>query len=51
MTTTIPASKQAVLRTSMGEITIALYDDMPVTAGNFESWCARASTTTSRSTG
>jgi peptidylprolyl isomerase len=37
MTTTIPASKQAVLRTSMGEITIALYDDMPVTAGNFES--------------
>lgn len=37
MTTTIPASKQAVLRTSMGDITIALYDDMPVTAGNFES--------------
>ena len=36
MTTTIPASKQAVLKTSMGEITIALYDDMPVTAGNFE---------------
>ncbi len=36
MTTTIPASKQAVLRTSMGDITIALYDDMPVTAGNFE---------------
>ena len=33
----IPASKLAVLRTSMGEITIALYDDMPVTAGNFES--------------
>jgi peptidylprolyl isomerase len=36
MTTTIPASKQAVLKTSMGEITIALYDDMPVTSGNFE---------------
>ncbi len=36
MTPTIPASKQAVLKTSMGEITIALYDDMPVTAGNFE---------------
>src|SRR5665647_2762495 len=36
MTTTIPASKQAMLRTSMGDITIALYDDMPVTAGNFE---------------
>lgn len=33
---TVPASKQAVLQTSMGEITIALYDDMPVTAGNFE---------------
>jgi peptidylprolyl isomerase len=37
MTTTIPASKQVVLKTTMGEITIALYDDMPVTAGNFES--------------
>jgi peptidylprolyl isomerase len=36
MTPNIPASRQAVLRTSMGEITIALYDDMPVTAGNFE---------------
>jgi peptidylprolyl isomerase len=36
MTPTIPASKQAVLKTSMGEITIALYDDMPMTAGNFE---------------
>ncbi|HIH04006.1 MAG TPA: peptidylprolyl isomerase [Methanoregulaceae archaeon] len=36
MTPTIPASRQAVLKTSMGEITIALYDDMPVTAGNFE---------------
>ncbi len=32
----VPASKQAVLHTSMGDITIALYDDMPVTAGNFE---------------
>ncbi len=32
----IPASKQAVLHTTMGDITIALYDDMPVTAGNFE---------------
>ena len=37
MTPTIPASKKAVLRTSMGDITIALYDDMPVTAGNFTS--------------
>ena len=37
MTTTIPASRQVVLRTTMGDITIALYDDMPVTAGNFES--------------
>ena len=36
MTTTIPASRQVVLRTTMGDITIALYDDMPVTAGNFE---------------
>ena len=33
---TVPASKQAVLQTTMGEITVALYDDMPVTAGNFE---------------
>ena len=33
---TVPASKQAVLKTTMGEITIALYDDMPVTVGNFE---------------
>ena len=32
----VPASKQAVLHTSKGNITIALYDDMPVTAGNFE---------------
>ena len=32
----IPASKQAVLHTTMGDITVALYDDMPVTAGNFE---------------
>ncbi len=36
MTPTISASKKAMLRTSMGDITIALYDDMPVTAGNFE---------------
>ncbi|MEN6342876.1 MAG: peptidylprolyl isomerase [Methanospirillum sp.] len=36
MTTAIPASKQVVLHTTMGDITIALYDDMPVTAGNFE---------------
>ncbi len=36
MTPTIPASKQAVLHTTLGDITIALYDDMPVTAGNFE---------------
>jgi peptidylprolyl isomerase len=35
-TAEIPASKQAVLHTTMGDITIALYDDMPVTAGNFE---------------
>ncbi len=32
----VPATKQAVLHTSKGDITIALYDDMPVTAGNFE---------------
>ena len=32
----VPASKQAVLHTTMGDITVALYDDMPVTAGNFE---------------
>jgi peptidylprolyl isomerase len=32
----VPASKQAVLHTTKGDITIALYDDMPVTAGNFE---------------
>ncbi len=37
MTTTIPSNKQAVLHTTLGDITIALYDDMPVTAGNFES--------------
>ena len=41
MTTTIPASRQVVLRTTMGDITIALYDDMPVTAGNFESLVAK----------
>jgi len=35
-TTAIPASKQAVLHTTKGDITIALYDDMPVTTGNFE---------------
>lgn len=27
---------EAVLETSMGEIVIQLYDDMPITAGNFE---------------
>ena len=37
----VPASKQAVLQTSMGDITIALYDDMPQTAGNFESLVAK----------
>jgi peptidylprolyl isomerase len=36
MTLTIPASQKVVLHTTMGDITIALYDDMPVTAGNFE---------------
>lgn len=41
MTTTISSSKQAVLHTTMGDITIALYDDMPVTAGNFESLVAK----------
>ncbi len=35
-TAPIPASRQAVLHTTKGDITIALYDDMPVTAGNFE---------------
>jgi peptidylprolyl isomerase len=28
--------KNVVLHTTMGDITIRLYDDMPVTAGNFE---------------
>ena len=28
--------KKAVLETSMGEIVIQLYEDMPITAGNFE---------------
>ena len=28
--------KLAVLGTNMGDITIELYDDMPITAGNFE---------------
>jgi len=37
MTTDIPASRQVQLTTNKGEITIALYDDMPVTAGNFAS--------------
>ena len=37
MTTDIPASRQVQLATNKGEITIALYDDMPVTAGNFAS--------------
>jgi peptidylprolyl isomerase len=36
MTPNIPTSRQVLLKTSMGEIAIALYDDMPVTAGNFE---------------
>ncbi|HOT93747.1 MAG TPA: peptidylprolyl isomerase [Methanoregulaceae archaeon] len=35
MTTEIPASRKVVLHTTMGDVTIALYDDMPVTAGNF----------------
>lgn len=35
MTTDIPTSRKAVLHTTMGDITIALYNDMPVTAGNF----------------
>ncbi len=35
MTTEIPAGKKAILHTTMGDVTIALYDDMPVTAGNF----------------
>jgi peptidylprolyl isomerase len=30
------AEKNVVLHTTMGDITIRLYDDMPVTAGNFE---------------
>lgn len=30
------AEKSVVLHTTMGDITIRLYDDMPVTAGNFE---------------
>jgi len=30
------ADKRVVLHTTMGDITIRLYDDMPVTAGNFE---------------
>jgi len=32
----IMAEKSVVLHTTMGDITIRLYDDMPVTAGNFE---------------
>jgi peptidylprolyl isomerase len=32
-----PAGKRVVLETNMGNITIELYGDMPVTAGNFES--------------
>jgi len=32
----IMADKRVVLHTTMGDITIRLYDDMPVTAGNFE---------------
>jgi peptidylprolyl isomerase len=34
---THPAGKQVKLVTSVGEIVIELYGDMPVTAGNFES--------------
>ena len=30
------AEKRVVLHTTMGDITIRLYGDMPVTAGNFE---------------
>ncbi|HRR88356.1 MAG TPA: peptidylprolyl isomerase [Methanoculleus sp.] len=30
------AEKRVVLHTTMGDITIRLYNDMPVTAGNFE---------------
>ncbi len=29
-------NKQVILETSMGDITIELYDDMPITSGNFE---------------
>jgi len=32
----IMTEKNVVLHTTMGDITIRLYDDMPVTAGNFE---------------
>ncbi|HUU76258.1 MAG TPA: peptidylprolyl isomerase [Methanoregulaceae archaeon] len=32
-----PAGTQVVLETSMGDIVIDLYPDMPITAGNFES--------------
>jgi peptidylprolyl isomerase len=32
-----PAGKRVKLATSMGEIVLELYGDMPVTAGNFES--------------
>jgi len=35
--TSQPAGKRVVLETNMGNITIELYGDMPVTAGNFES--------------
>lgn len=36
-----PAGKRVVLETNMGNITIELYGDMPVTAGNFESLVAK----------
>ena len=35
--TSHPAGKHVVLETNVGNITIELYGDMPVTAGNFES--------------
>ncbi len=29
---------QVLMETTMGNITIQLYDDMPITAGNFQDW-------------
>ena len=33
---TTEAGKKVLLKTSMGDIILQLYDDMPITAGNFE---------------